>query len=287
MSSATSPRLLTAGMIRGAKRVAPVARPELPQFLDAAAASLGKLLSGYTQAPLRCESDGLRVASRELPIASAEVVHVTSPRGGLSVHLLADRRFVMGLCEASFGGGGTEEPHDEAERPLSRTESRLSAIVLKELAGQLPRLMSDCFETQFNLAEVDPKRRPPQAAPADVIDLRILVHIFGYSGEILLLVPEDGLAALTSAAVGSQSPDGTDHHTQYKQAVFTSDIQLDAMLPQDLMPLGAVVNLRKGQLLKLSATALTPVLLASDGVTLQRARLGAGGGRVQLEILDP
>lgn len=287
MSSATSPRLLTAGMIRGAKRVAPVARPELPQLVDAVAAALGKLLGSYTQAPLRCESDGLRVGKRELPAAGAEVVQLTSPRGGLSASVIADRRFVMGLCEASFGGGGTEEPHDEAERPLSRTEARLAAVLLKDLAGQLPQLMTECFETPFSLAEIDGKRKPPQPAPVDVVEARILVHIFGYSGEVLLLLPEDGLAALASAAGAASSPDGTDHHTQYRQAVFTSDIQLDAMLPQDLMPLGAVVNLRKGQLLKLSATALTPVLLASDGVTLQRARLGAGGGRVHLEILDP
>ncbi len=287
MSSATQTRPLTAGMIRGAKRVAPVARPELPQLLDAAAALLGKLLGGYTQAPLRSESDGLRVGKRELPIADAEVVHLTSPRGGLSVHLLADRRFVMGLCEASFGGGGTEEPHDEPERPLSCTESRLSAAVLKELAGQLPQLMTECFETRFNPVEADPKRRPRQPAPADVIEGRLLVHIFGYSGEVLLLLPEDELAALTSAANAPKVTDGTGQHRQYKQAVFTSDIQLDALLPQDLMPLGDVVHLRKGQLLKLSATALTPVLLASEGVTLQRARLGAGGGRVQLEILEP
>jgi hypothetical protein len=285
----SSRKPVTSALIRAASKVAPAARPELPLLLVSAAEALTRVLGDYTSSPVRAEPDGFAVSQRDTPIAGAEQLRLTSPRGDFNPQLLADRRFIMGLCEAGFGGSGTEAPHDGEERPLSRTESRLLKVVLQEFAARLPPLLADCFGTSFTPREEDTRRRPqPAPLPVDFVAGRILVHVFGYSGEVLLLLPEAELPALTAraGALPSSFQNGEAERARYHAAVLDSAVTLTAQLPQELMPLSEVVQLRKGQLLKFHATALTPVLLAADGATLRRARFAASDAAWQLEIIE-
>lgn len=281
-------RPVTGSMIRAAGKAAPAARPELPLLLKAAAEALCKVLGSYAQAPFRCEADGLSITHREVPVAQAETLKLVSPRGVLTPLIVSDRRFLMGLCEAGFGGSGTEEPFDGDERPLSHTETRLLKAVMHDVAAALPAVLGDIFATAFRMLEDDGRSAPPAAGrELAFVTGRILVHVFGYTGEITLLLPEAEIAALFAAGdamVASQT--GAESQTRYQAAVLDAGVVLAAQLPQELMPLGAVSNLRRGQLLKFRADVRTPVRLSADGVTLFTARLGVAGDAMQLEILS-
>jgi flagellar motor switch protein FliM len=290
VSPAPARRPLTAPMIRALGKVPPAARPELPALMTALAEAATRLLGEFTSAPMRVDPDGLAVEHLTLPLAESQSIRLLSDRGALAPLLVADRMLVMGLCEAAFGGTGTEPPFDGDDRPLSRTETRLRQALLQSLADRLPACLELCLGTAFQPPDDPGRKLPPAVAEeTEFIAGRLLVHVYGYTGEIRLMLPEIEIAAILAGgpAGGSAGPVPGPHAAErFREALFEGPIALTVQLPQELMQLGEVARLRKGQLLKFKATAQTPLLVSAEGVSLHRARLSHSDDHVTLEIID-
>lgn len=282
-------RPLTAQMIRALGKVPPASKPELPALLTALAEALAAVLRDFTQAPVKVEADGLGIEHHPPPVADAVTSHLVSGRGPLGPSLVADRAFTLGLCEAAFGGTGMEPPFDGEDRPLSKTEQRLTRGVLEALAARLPAALELCLGTVFALDESDRRKQPPPSEhDAEFIAGRLLVHIYGYSGEVRLLLPEveiGAILALGAESVAAHGPASAEAQDHFRAEILEGPVDLSVQVPQELMQLGEVARLRKGQLLKFKATVETPLLVSCEGLTLHRARLSSSEGHVTLEIV--
>jgi flagellar motor switch protein FliM len=276
---------VTSAMIRAAGKAPASTSSELTRLLDALAEAAGVAIKAFTAAPVRVEPDGLSIAVHETPVANGIVTKLTSARGPLSPVFMADRLLVMALCEAAFGGSGTEPPYDGAERPLSKTERRLREALLTALAAKLPETLAPCFAMDFGRADEEDRKQPSrEASSASHIAARLLVYVFGYSGEITLLLPEEETTRLLANGRGGVAFESPAQRVNYLRSLQESVIEVTAMLPAETKPLGEVTGLRRGQLLKLRADANTQVLLMADGQLLHKAYLSWGCEGMSLEI---
>jgi flagellar motor switch protein FliM len=277
---------LTAALIRSVAKPKAQAGGELTSLLAALAEVLVAALKSFTAVPIRVEPDGLSIVSHQQPVPGGVAIRLASARGNLSPVLLADRALVMALCEASFGGNGTEPPYDGGERPYSPVERRLMNEVLAELGMKLPDALELCFALQFRKPEEELRRPPPRQAAVSYYAGRLLVYVFGYSGELTVLLPEEEIARITApAGPGDSAGDGGSGRS-LSEALNGAEIEVTALLPADLKPLSEVTALRPGQLLKFRSDTNTPLLLVAEGRHLHRARMSEGGEQVRIEIIE-
>lgn len=279
---------LTAAMIRAAGKPQASASNEIANLQAALAEAIVKAFAVFTAVPVRAEPDGLSVAMREMPVEDGLPVRLESPRGPLTPVLLADRPLVMALCEAAFGGAGTEPVFDGADRPYSTTERRLRDALLGELARLLPEALELCLTTPFRPAEEE-ERKPAsrETIAVSCITSRLLVYVYGYSGELTVLLPEAQINELFAAAatgtVASASESAS--HGHYVAALRTAEVEVSVLLPAEKKPLSEVAALRPGQLLKFEASAATPLLLMAGDRMLHEVRMTPSGGQMGIEII--
>lgn len=280
-------RPLTADLIRAAGKPRASANGELADFLAALADCLVAVFAEFTSAPVRVEPDGLSIASREVPVPESAGIKLDSGQGILTPVVTADRALVMALTEAAFGGSGTEPPYDGADRPYSKTERRLRDTMLSALAAKLPEALELCFNRPFRKAEEE--ERKPRAREVETLSFiagRLLVYVFGYSGELTVLLPEEEFAAVTASAMSTGTGQVVDvvGRGSYVQSLQSAEVEIAAMLPAELLPLADIAMLRKGQLLKLRANVNTPVTVMAGGTLLHHARMTQGSDHVTIEI---
>lgn len=280
-------RPLTADLIRATGKPRASASSELTDFLATLADGVVAAFAEFTQAPVRVEPDGLSISAREIPVPEGVSVKLDSARGILTPVVTADRALVMALTEAAFGGAGTEIPYDGADRPFSKTERRLRDTLFSAVAAKLPEVLELCFAIPFRRIEDEARKpRTREAETQSFIAGRLLVYVFGYSGEVTILLPEEEFIQMTAAVHGtgtSQAP-GSRDRSSFLQSLQGAEVQIAAMLPAELMPLAEVATLRRGQLLKLRADVNTPLMVTADEALLRHARMAQGSDRVTIEI---
>ncbi len=202
---------LTAAMIRVAGKPQASASNEIASLQAALAEAVVTAFAAFTAAPVRAEPDGLSISLREMPVEDGQVIKLVSPRGALTPVLMADRPLVMALCEAAFGGSGTEPVFDGADRPYSATERRLRDALLAGLAGLLPEALELCLSVPFRtVEEEDRKPASREAVSVSCISCRLLVYVYGYSGELTVLLPEEQVTQLLAGAAATIGADGPD-----------------------------------------------------------------------------
>jgi flagellar motor switch protein FliM len=68
--------------------------------------------------------------------------------------------------------------------------------------------------------------------------------------------------------------------------MLVTTVELEALLEEQTLPLGEVMELKVGTTLSLSATPDTPVMLRCGHVPLLRGRIGRVGDSVAIRIED-
>lgn len=279
---------VTAAHIRAAGKPQASASGEVANLLAALAETVVAVFAGFTAVPVRAEPDGLTISKYGVPVADGMAVKLGSPRGPLTPVLLADRALVMSLCEAAFGGSGSEPVFEGADRPYSSTERRLRDALLTALAAYLPEVLELCLSVPFHAAgEEERKPVPRETFEVSFISGRLLVYVYGYSGELTLLLPEEQVAQLiaVAAAAGKAAHTGPEDRGRYAAALRSAEVEVTVLLPAELKPLSEVAALRPGQLLKFTSCATTPLLLMAGGSLLHEVRISPGGGRMGIEII--
>jgi|GEM_PF-7026848 len=196
-----------------------------------------------------------------------------SPLGALTLGFSTDKGVAASLCELAFGGTGAESaPLDD--RPLSKIESRLVQSFLQRIADAVPSILPDIFGTAFSTAEECGK-------PEQVICARLLVNIFGESGEIRVSTGKAQVQALLNTA----RPGTPDGKGAWPQAVQTAAVELQALLKDDMMPVERITMLKAGDILQLRAGPDDALAIVSGGVRLFSGMLVQEDGRPAVRIL--
>ena len=279
---------VTAAHIRAAGKPQASSSNEIANLLAALAETVVAAFASFTAVPVRVELDGLTISSRQLPVADGLSVKLGSPRGPLTPVLLADRALVMALCEAAFGGSGTEPVFDGADRPYSSTERRLRDALLTGLAIRLPEVLELCLSVPFRAVEDEERKvAPRETVEVTFISGRLLVYVYGYSGELTLLLPEEQVTHLMAVAAAANIAVRIDpaDRGRYDTALRSAEVELTVLLPAELKPLSDVAALRPGQLLKFTASAKTPLLLMAEGSVLHEVRITPDGGHMAIKII--
>ncbi|MFT3988580.1 FliM/FliN family flagellar motor switch protein [Aestuariivirga sp.] len=198
----------------------------------------------------------------------------TSSLGQLTLGFLADRGVVSGLCELAFGGTGAElTPLDD--RPLSKIESRLAQIFTQRITERLLPLLPDTFGAAFGTAEDCEK-------PEQIISARLLVNIFGESGELRVSTGKAQVQALLNAT----PPQAADPKPALPRGVQSAGVELRAALKEEMMPVQQINRLKPGGVLQLHARPDDALAIVSGGVTLFQGALVHEDGKPAVRIVS-
>jgi flagellar motor switch protein FliM len=222
----------------------------------------------------------------EVPRRSISGIVEVAPIDGRML-ITAELTLLLGLLERVLGGQATDRP---AERSLTDVDRALVSRILQTLLDELSISFNDVAELQFGLLDIETERAPAQLAPFSEPTLAMTFEfkLGRLSSTMVLLIPhraiepvlrasaahphDAALAAATAAAVGD--------------AMGEVVVQLRAEVGSVDMPLGQVLALRPGDILRLDGSAEEgAVTLYADAIALHRAKLGRNGRRRAVGVL--
>jgi len=285
--AANAPTKLTFDAIRTASGPALHKFPVLPKTCAKFAERLSQDMASLAAIPIRIVHDGLddSQAQGKTPpqfhAAYTAILHAHNPT--FAIHLAIDRQLVFALCDVAFGGCGNEPPYHE-DRPLSKIETALCKAACATVGEALAAVFGGEPAPTFS-AEVpaDENKGPEKTA----IAARFLMHLHGYSGEMMLGFTAASLRALQAARPAARPP-ARPTPSQWGGAIGSQldgiDIELTAILAHVELSVGALEALKPGQLIKLPNRIGTPVPVYSGGERLFTGRLGQSAGRYALNI---
>jgi flagellar motor switch protein FliM len=209
---------------------------------------------------------------------------------GQYIRVSVDRLVVFGLCNAVFGGVGNEPAYSEV-RPFSNIERAIVRLFFKIVGGSLPSAFPNISLREFFLAPLQEPNEDPQYPPfRPFISIKILCNIHGYSGELLIEIPEE-LARSFGPAVNEQRvpkvPKASEWAMQISDRVESIEVELVAVLAEFQMNLDAITSLYAGQVIKLENDIASPLTVSSEGIKLFTAKLGQTARKFCLSIEMP
>jgi flagellar motor switch protein FliM len=265
---------LTAQAFRAAGEKNRDSHPQLPQAFTRFAKALCKNFTRLSASPPSFVYESFSPGSGAV---RAEADHAAFMLEGLApsrmVRVVIDRALVFGLCDLMLGGVGNEPPFVE-ERPLSRLELALAELVAVEIGTALPHSFPEGSVEPLTLRTAAEDRPVFEA----VLSIVMLGTIHGYSGDLRLELSQALVDVLKPQAAALDE-------AAAKPGMDTVNVDLTAILTQFPMSLDEIGRLGRGQLIRLGATAATPVSVSSGGVELFKARLGQGERRFCLGVI--
>ncbi len=285
--AANAPTKLTFDAIRMASGPALHKYPHLPRACANFAERLAQDMGGLAAAAIRIGLEGLDDSSAQgkppppFHAAFTTLLHAHAPP--FHIHFAADRQLVFALCDVAFGGCGNEPPHQE-DRPLSKIETALCRAAAETSAGALSAIYGGEAAPAFSIEGPAASEAGPAAA---AITARFLLHLHGYSGEILLGFTAQSLQALQAVKPSAPQPARRESIRQGSaigNQLDGIDIELTAILAHIELSVGTLESLKPGQVIKLPNRVDTPVTVFSGGECLFTARMGQSAGRYALSV---
>jgi flagellar motor switch protein FliM len=267
---------LSIGAIRAAAARTTDSLALLPQGFERFAKHLGKSCGSLMSAPPHISYESFAPVQGATAFADTDGISfmLDGSVPPSSMRVTMDRPLVFGLCDLLLGGVGNEAPFAE-DRPISKIEHSLARLLASEVGAALP----EAFPPGAAGAMM-PRTRPADEMPPFKAAARIsfLCTLQGYSGEMLLDLPDELLKLFTLKSAVPHAEAG-------KPAVDTIAIDLTAVLADMPMSVDEVGKLARGQLIRLNATAQTPVKVQGGEIELFRARLGQHARKYCLAVI--
>ena len=229
--------------------------------------------------PDRIEESGTGPAD-----SSVRSIRFESASGSLTTDIALDRPLISALLEAFMGGSGMESPFDLGERPLSAIENGLLDLVCERLASEVAQTMSSHFGRPFSHFR-DREARNPNPADNERASFRLLVNVFGHSGEVLMSMDNSELIhqIRSSDPVGENAEEDAACNRLQRQ-VGRSDVELTVTLGPETLSVEDITTLLPGRMITLSSTVSTPVTLWSGGIAAFEGSLARSGDRLAVTI---
>ncbi|MEQ1521125.1 MAG: FliM/FliN family flagellar motor switch protein [Aestuariivirga sp.] len=206
------------------------------------------------------------------------------------VRVSIDRPVIYGLCDVVFGGVGNEQAYSEA-RPFSKIERAIVQLFFKTIGRAMPSAFPNTALREFFVTPPQDPHEDPQYPPfKPFVSVKILCNIHGYSGELLIELPEELALQFQPVDDKQHSPNAPpvfEWGAQISGRVETIEVELVAVLAEFQMNLDSVTSLQAGQVIKLDNDIASPLVVCSDGIELFTARLGQTARKFCLSIEAP
>ncbi len=245
----------------------------LPEAFSRFARELGRNMSKFSASPASFAYESFGLQSKDAAAGTDDAAFIlcgADPE--CMARVVMDRALVFGFCDLLLGGVGNEQPFAE-ERPFSRLELALAELVAVEAGVALPQAFPDAALEPLSLQTAAEDTPAFEAA----LSITMLGTIHGYCGEMRL--------ELSAALASLLKPGTAAHEKTAKPSMDAISVDLTAILAEVPMSLDDIGRLGRGQLIRLGATAVTPVSVTSGGVELFKARLGQGERKFCLGII--
>lgn len=282
-------RPLSAQHLRMKEQLPLAAAPAIGRLATRLPETVAGLFGDQGAAALRVTVERVQDETLALPEEGRRWLALECPAGPLRMLLVLDRVAVFALCEAAMGGSGTEPPFADGERPLSRIEKGLRDGWLSRCGAALAGLLTAILGQPVTSAGGPPDDAGTGGGGFDATVLRLLVNLFGYSGELVIAFDRPQLRALLAAADAAQ-PDATPSSSQQQvlqQRLAGAQARIEVALPPETMCVEDIASLRPGALLKLQARLSGPVIVSSAGQRMFTGLLEPSADRLAVKLLDP
>lgn len=267
-------------------RVPLSAVPSAVRLSSLLAESCGRSLSRLCAVSWRVALDRIEETSFPPSDAFTRRVRFESSVGSITADLVLDRSAISAIMEAMMGGTGIESPFDMGERPLSSIETATLEAACSSVAGEIAQALSHHFGRPFSHFHEEEPPDPAAAAQERVI-FRLVVNVFGYSGELRIGMPRSELRhQIESVDAESEDLQDSEGHQQLQRQVGKSDVEFVVTLGPEILSVERIASLQLGQMVTLSSTVTTPVTLWSGGVAAFEGSLARSGDRLAVRIIS-
>jgi flagellar motor switch protein FliM len=277
-------RLLSATHFKSPPRAPLSALPAALRLSSLLADSCNRSFTRLSSVSWRVAVDRIEETTAPFSDMFTRRVRLESTIGSLTIQIAMDRSLISAFMEAVTGGSGTEAPFDIGERPLSSIERATLGIACDALASDIGQSLSAHFARPFSYFHEDEPGDPPLTIQ-EMATFRLLVNVFGYSGELRLSMARNELThQIEGASSGSEDVHAGVAHQELQRQVGRSDVEFIVTLGPQTLSVEHLTALRPGEMIALSSTVSTPVTLWSGGVAAFRGNLARSGDRLAVII---
>jgi len=206
--------------------------------------------------------------------------------------ITVDSSLIYSIVDVLLGGRrGTAAMRIEG-RPYTTIErslvERMIHVMLTDLSAAFEPLSPVTF--RFDRLETNPRfatiSRPSNAA----IVTRLRIDMEDRGGRLELLLPyatlEPVRELLLQMFMGEKFGRDSIWETHLAEELWMTEVDLEAVIDQQVVSLQKVFDLHEGSQMMLNATPDSPVMLSCGNVPLYIGRMGRKGGRIAVRIED-
>lgn len=206
--------------------------------------------------------------------------------------ITVDSSLIYSIVDVLLGGRrGTAAMRIEG-RPYTTIErslvERMIHVMLTDLSAAFEPLSPVTF--RFDRLETNPRfatiSRPSNAA----IVTRLRIDMEDRGGRLELLLPyatlEPVRELLLQMFMGEKFGRDSIWETHLAEELWMTEVDLEAVIDQQITTLQKVFDLKEGSQMMLNATPDSPVMLSCGNVPLYIGRMGRKGGRIAVRIED-
>ncbi len=204
--------------------------------------------------------------------------------------LTVESNLIYSIVDVLLGGRkGTSAMRIEG-RPYTTIErnlvERMIQVVLKDMETAFEPLTPVNFG--FDRLEVNPRFATIAREANAAILVRLRVDMEDRGGRLELVLPyatiEPVRELLLQMFMGEKFGRDTIWESHLATELWSTDVQVDAVLEEQVLSLRQVLNFQVGQTLMLNASPDSEVFLKSGGIAMLRGRMGRVGKTVAVKI---
>jgi flagellar motor switch protein FliM len=215
------------------------------------------------------------------------VLEATEWNGRLIVS--ADQAFVVGVVETLLGGDGSEPP-PAADRALTRVDFKLAQMVIEQFANALAAAFESVKPTSFAVgpaaARVNFEVLGRMTVP--LVAAKFRLSVLGLGGDLTLMMSQSLLSPMRNELSRVTPPEAAMPDPAWSQKIHSevtrTNVELIAVLDEQMLPLAEVARFAVGQMLQLRATPEGPVLVECNGERLINCQIGKANGAYALRV---
>jgi flagellar motor switch protein FliM len=200
-----------------------------------------------------------------------------------------DNKLVFTLVEALFGGDGSEAAYTET-RALTNLEMRVAQKTFEMIARTLQMGFSVIEETNFRFERIESRMDFAVIAPRNnfAVITRLNLRMLGRSNELFVVIPQAALNPIRQSLSRDLSNEALVPDPRWSKQIHhevrRSEVTVKAVIEEDDFTLGDIADLKVGQIMELTATPRSRVVLECNGERLFWCHLGQTEGNYTLKV---
>ncbi|HEX7390212.1 MAG TPA: flagellar motor switch protein FliM [Acidiphilium sp.] len=197
---------------------------------------------------------------------------------------------IYSLVEIMLGGRRSDTGKTISGKPLTSIDrnvaERLTRLILHDLAVSFAPLCNVTFD--FERTETDPRFATIGRAQDAMLIARISLSLAGRVGSIGIILPYATLEPirdlLLQQFMGEKFGRDPIWEAHLAEELWHTEIELEAMLDEQTMKLGAMMTMQEGDILPIDHPKGAAILLRCGETNLFTAHAGVRNGKIAVEI---